>query len=372
MGARQSKRADHSTGTGGPMGPVDKLKWLAAAAGLPLPGRVELAVLVVITDMMSSASGQAWPSFATLASRTGSSPRNVKRAVKRLCDCGLLVIVEHGNRVRSNRYTLNAAKFATVAGGDVQDTTVVTPASSCSDLQVPDVVTHRPPESIHESEPKAKDEVDRSQADGGAAPSRPLRASGAPRAGEAFAEFWEAMGRRTSVAEAEQLIREAMSEGHEYQAIVDGARRYRNYCADTGGIMKLNAAAWLQKEKWRDDWQLVKPEPKPKPSAKQSGQGKPASKAKPAKSPQPSADYADKLKAWKREKKDCDKQGAKLEEDWQSWEARVSQYQGRNLPTPPNLKEVERQLETRTDRQIEWEDALAKRKSELIDNKMAK
>lgn len=293
-GAKQSRPIDDSTSGGEPFGPVDKIKWLAAAAGVHELSRVELALLVVVADMINSTSGQAWPSYNTLADRTGSSPRHVKRAVKRLTNKGLLIIVQRGNRVRSNRYKLNKGYFASLTGSDAEVTTVVTPLSSCSDVQVPDVVTPRPPESINESEHKAKDEFDRSQADGGAAPSRPVGASGAPHRGIAYPEFWKAMGRRTAVAESEQLIREAVADGVEYQDIVQGARRYARYCADTGGSMKLSAAAWLQKQKWLDDWEFIpkastrdqkatskKKKPKAKASATRTATGKPRKKMNP-------------------------------------------------------------------------------------------
>lgn len=256
-GANQNPHVNNTTVVREPFGPVEKIKWLAAASGVRELSRVELALLVVVADMINSSTGQAWPSYNTLADRTGSSPRHTKRAVKRLAANGLLVILEHGNRVRSNRYTLNRSHFMELMGSDAETTTVVTPVSSCSDVEVPEVVTPTPPESIHESEPKAKDSKDRSQADGGASPYRPVGASGLPRRGEMHPEFWGAMGRRTAVAESEQLIREAVADGVEYQDIVDGAKRYARYCADTGGQMKLNAAVWLKKQKWLDDWEFI-------------------------------------------------------------------------------------------------------------------
>jgi hypothetical protein len=271
--ANQSGQANTTTAQ---FGPVEKIRWLACASALRKLSRVELALLTVLADMINSATGQAWPSYATLAARTGSTVRHAKRAVKNLAINDLVVIVEHGNRVRSNRYTLNREYFSALLGSDPQTTTVVAPVSSCGGVEVPDVVTHRPPESIHESEHKANDEMDGSQADGGAAPFRPVGASGAPRQ-DGYGEFWDAMGRRTSVADAEQLIREAMAEGVQYQDIVDGAYRYREYCIDTGNPPRLPADKWLQKQKWLDDWKLIKSQPKAKgvtKSASKTSKGK--------------------------------------------------------------------------------------------------
>ena len=100
-------------------GPVAKLKMLAIAGRSPGVSRVELAALIAIADMADAQSGIAWPSFATLAERSGSTRRHVKNAVKRLIAGGYLTIAQRGNRVRSNRYKI----ILDPPGGALQNTT---------------------------------------------------------------------------------------------------------------------------------------------------------------------------------------------------------------------------------------------------------
>lgn len=253
-------------------GPVEKVRLLALAASMADLTRSELATLNVLADMINAGTGQAWPSFNTLAARTGITPRSAKRAIRQLSERKppLVILARPGNRVRSNRYELNRAYFAeldALGGSDARDTTVVTRVSSSGDVEGPKVVTHVSHKSIPESEHKAKDEGNRSGTDG-AAPDRPRRPPGLPQGGDRFPEFWEAMGgRRTTVADAEQLLTEALEAGTDYQEVIEGAKRYKSYCDATSGKMKSTAAAWLKREAWRDGWELPTKRTISKPSS---------------------------------------------------------------------------------------------------------
>ncbi|TQE92527.1 MAG: helix-turn-helix domain-containing protein, partial [Spiribacter salinus] len=263
-------------------GPVEKMQLLASAAGLPRLTRAELAVLIILADMSNAETGLAWPSFDTLAQRTGIGRRTVKRVVKRLNANRLVLIVEHGNRVRSNRYRINRELLQ--GGGGPQTTTPTTgvvvhrPLGWWSmDHQgggpwVPDVVVHGPPESVHQS--KMESEIDggsQAEADATAYAAAPLRPR-VQRGGDRFPEFWEAIGRRTTVKAAEDLLADALANGAEYQAVVDGAERYRAYCDRTGWRKAQSASAWIKSEGWRDDWT---PPPKQAPKEKKAN-AKPA------------------------------------------------------------------------------------------------
>jgi hypothetical protein len=96
--------------------------------------------------------------------------------------------------------------------------------------------------------------------DGGAPNAPPFGASPARQPSysrkDQFPEFWEAIGRRATVAESEQAIREFLSGGIEYDKIVAGGRRWAAYNVATGGRRRATPLQWLQKEKWRDDWTL--------------------------------------------------------------------------------------------------------------------
>ena len=107
------------------LSPVEKLQYLASAAAMPKLSRVQLAILVVLTDMANASTGLAWPSFTTLAARAGTTPRHAKSATKGLVNGGLIIVHMAGNRVRSNRYRLNPNPPAIDQGSVPQRSLVV-------------------------------------------------------------------------------------------------------------------------------------------------------------------------------------------------------------------------------------------------------
>ena len=249
------------------LGPVQKLQYLASAAGMPILSRVQLAILVTMADMANATTGLAWPSFATLAGRTGTTTRHAKTATKALLNLGLVVIHQHGNRVRSNRYKLNPKILVndqgsdphnTTQGSDLQSTTVVISSDRGSDPHNTDVVPPTTPLSINQSEQQAKID-DRATGEGAAAPSRPLGPSGlhppvSSESQDPYLEFWQAMPMRTTVADAESRIAEYLENGVIYADIVAGAKRYTAYCNATRSPRRQSALAWLNRQAWRDDW----------------------------------------------------------------------------------------------------------------------
>lgn len=249
------------------LGPVEKLQYLAHAAAMPNLSRVQLAVLVVLADMANATHGLAWPSYSTLATRTGATTRHAKTATKGLIDAGLIMVHEPGNRARSNRYRLNPKTQENIQGGDpqnttqgsdLQDTRVVIPSDICGDLQSTKVVIPRTPESINQSEHQAKID-DRATGEGAAAPSRPRGPSGLhppePKTNQdRYPEFWQAMPMKTTVHEAEARIAEYVDLGFIYADIVAGAKRYSAYCQATKSPRRQSAVVWLNRQAWRDDW----------------------------------------------------------------------------------------------------------------------
>lgn len=254
-------------------GPVAKLRWLSAVASNNPPlSRLELAVCVVLADMAKADSGISWPSFSHIAKRTGASSRGVKYAVRKLVGLGLVELVQPGNRVRSNRYRIAfrghpgfAASFLgseeaiTTLGSESSFTTVVKGGVKGGEEQQQEVVNPVAHESIYQSERKRRIEVDRSQAEGDALTLRPGGPSLARQPddeGLRYPEFWEALGRRVTVHEAEVLLRELEDAGESITAIVAGAERWAKYNAATGGKRAVSPAKWLEKRKWLDDWAL--------------------------------------------------------------------------------------------------------------------
>lgn len=261
------------------MGPVEKLRWLGDAAALTEPrpdklSRAELAALNVIANTMNSKTGIAWLSMATIGRRTGTTIRTANRTIRRLLELGLIELVKRGTwQGKANHYTLNRHYFSQSAGSDAGDTTpveVVTPSVEGSDAQGTKVVTPTSDISIPESEPLAKDEGDRSQAEAGTAPLRPVGACVASRqtkrGADQFPEFWQVWPKRTAVAATEQAIAEALAEGVSLSEIIAGTERFARYCEATGTPPRWKPYTFVSGDKWRDDWELTRRAPASKPA----------------------------------------------------------------------------------------------------------
>lgn len=272
-----------------PFGPVRKIQWLCGAAGRPELSRAELATLVVLADHINTETGKAWPAFSRIASMASITVRTAKRAVSRLIAMDLIQIAEHGGPGRSNRYRLNWDLFGQDGHGVTYDTTqgaMVTAMTAHGDTHSPNMVSPMSPDPINPSEQEAKDEIEGSLAEGVAAPPR-LEACGLPLAKDRYAAFWDAWGRRVTVADTERLIAAKIEEGAALADIIAGVVRFRKYCADTGKPPKMKPAAFVHGEKWRDDWQLYPATPTKETSAKGKKSTKPKkiTKAKYVKNP---------------------------------------------------------------------------------------
>lgn len=257
-----SRKKDEPT-KAAPFGPVRKIQWLCGAAGRPELSRAELATLVVLADHINTETGKAWPAFSRIANVASVTVRTAKRAVSRLTAMDLIQIAEHGGPGRSNRYRLNWDLFEQSGDGVTADTiqsAMVTPVAAFGDTYGPNMVSPMSPDPINPSEQEAKDEIDRSQAEGVAAPLR-LGACGLPPVRDGYAAFWDAWGRRVTVAETERLIASKVEEGAALADVIAGVVRFRKYCADTGKPPRMKPAAFVHGEKWRDDWQLYPAEP---------------------------------------------------------------------------------------------------------------
>lgn len=241
-----------------PFGPVRKIQWLCCAAGRSELSRAELAVLIVLADHINTETGKAWPAFARIAKLASVTVRTAKRAVSRLTALDLIQIAEHGGPGRSNRYRLNWDLFRQDGDGVTDDTmqsAIVTSVATFGDAHSPLIVTPMSPDPFNPSEQEAKDEIEGSQAEGVAAPLR-LEACGLPPVNDNYAAFWDAWGRRVTVADTERLIASKVEEGVAITDIIAGVFRFKKYCVDTGKSPRMKPAAFVYGEKWRDDWQL--------------------------------------------------------------------------------------------------------------------
>jgi hypothetical protein len=246
-----------------PFGPVRKLRWLVGAAGKHELSRAELAMLVILADHTNTITGKAWPAFVRLAKLGGVTPRTAKRSVARLTALDLIAVAEHGGPGRSNRYRLHWDIFEQSEDSvddDTIQTAMVTGTAANGDISDPKMVTQVSPNPINRSEHEAKEKIEGSQADCEAAPPR-LGASDLPHK-KGYERFWDAWGRKVTVSETERLIDAKVEEGHTLDEIVAGAHRFQKYCADTGKLARIKPAAFVHGEKWRDDWKLLRAEPK--------------------------------------------------------------------------------------------------------------
>ena len=235
------------------LSPVDKVSFLSAAVATAKLSRDQIAVLVVITDMINGKTGECFPSYSTVAKRAGITDRShAGRAIRALIDKGLLIRAKQGTRKTSSVYRLNAALVDKVQkqstglgqhGPHPEANTGLTLRSA------------RASQSVKES----INLISRSESQ---RPTDELVASTIKRA-ERFEDFWHAYGRRQQVIESEELLDQYLSEGHQLEAIVDGARRARLHAEHHNLQRRFSPLKWLQRKKWLDDWTIAE-EPKPK------------------------------------------------------------------------------------------------------------
>lgn len=283
-------------------GPVEKLQFLAMVASLKDLNRADIALLITVANMINARTGIAWPSFKTLAARSGCSDRHAKSTVKRLVERNLLRIVTHGNKIRSNRYAINLCptNLSTNLCSDAENTSLVMHGNSSSDSRAQLDVMHTSHQPIHQPAHKAREGMDTSfEVD--ATPPGAEGPSGLHQTGaDKFPEFWSAFPWRARVAEAEQHMTELIHDGVPYSEILDGAVRYSNYCDATAGLRRSDALSWLQKQRWRDSW--MPPQKKGdrrSPTSKKTTETKPCSSSLAAKKTMVNPEF----KEWKEKRK---------------------------------------------------------------------
>lgn len=339
------------------MGPVEKQQWLADAAALAHLSRAELAALIVIANTMNSKTGIAWLSMATIGRRTGTTTRTANNITKRLLGLGLVELVKRGTRQgASNHYTLNRHYFSQPAGSEAGDTTpgeVVKPSVEGSEAQRTEVVKQASPISIPESEPLAKDEGDRSQAEAGTAPLRPVGACVASRqtkrGADQFPEFWQVWPKRTAVAATEQAIAEALAEGVPLAEIIAGTERFARYCEATGTPPKSKPSTFVRGDRWRDAWELTRrtPASKPAKATTTAKAAKDTGKAKPQREPRRKHVWIENRAAWNAYRRGLDdardraiRAGGGVDAIKPRMQEYVAEYTAAN-PTPPRWRHSE-------------------------------
>lgn len=276
---------------------IDKIQWLAVVAGDWRLSRAELAICCNIANRANE-QGIAWPSFNRIAEDVGVSRRAVALAMKSILSRGIVRQHQKGSSVKSTRYSLNLAyeipqgrrkprrklKLESAQGGELQCTTELqcggelqcTSESQCtSELQCADVVHCNAPgwgiamhsnPSINRLREPIEGGMIANAEPAPAVPPRGGRSLGTGGGEGRFAEFWEAVGRRVTVGESNELLAKLVDGGEDYSAIVDGARRWAKYNQATNAKRLATPLKWLQRGKWQDGWQVPDRKPKAKPA----------------------------------------------------------------------------------------------------------
>jgi hypothetical protein len=86
---------------------------------------------LLISRYLHSESLLAWPSAEQLARNTGSKPRSIRRAIKRLVELGWFMKVRAGGRGKSNRYSANWSKVSTLTARSANPDTLVRKTLTC-------------------------------------------------------------------------------------------------------------------------------------------------------------------------------------------------------------------------------------------------
>lgn len=240
------------------LSPVEKIQWLQAVAGMDLTGD-QLAVAITLANMANSETGKAWPSYSTIAERSGISRRqNAYRAVHGLIKKKIIILKSQGNRADSNTYMLNAAivdksliavdknegcNHERLQGVVTSDYRVSSPViTGCSHQRLQNLRTNQLKKSINQSERETADQE---------------IAKSIERANE-YQEFWKAAGKGNyyQVSEVEAELDRLLGEGHQLEAIIAGLKRWQAYTAAKGSKKVLSILKWLQGKRFNDPWAI--------------------------------------------------------------------------------------------------------------------
>ena len=121
-------------------------KWffIRTVASDPKLSRSALACAIHLVDLYNKLQGRAWPSYETLAERTGANRRTVIDAVKRLIELKYFE-VDKGNGRRSNHYRPNFSLMVKeTAPAKTGDEIATSPVNLTPPLQVLEVKSPAP------------------------------------------------------------------------------------------------------------------------------------------------------------------------------------------------------------------------------------
>lgn len=251
-----------------------------------------LSVWIWIADH-SNEKGVAWPGMALLAKETGLDRSSVIRAVGKLERAGYVEVLQRGGLGRSNTYRLTykgweSERGGTDAGGTDAGSTGATadaPVHQQGGIGASPSVAPMPPYPSHEPEHEARVHGREATSSSGAAGTPPAAAGSPSAPEEEYLEFWQFYPKQQRRYLANELIATHVLKGVPYATIVDGARRYGEYCRAKGwdGDHQFVSmpTVWLTGRRWIDRYSAPREEAAtaPQSPAKQPGKGKGAAGA---------------------------------------------------------------------------------------------
>lgn len=208
---------------------------------------IRKAVLAYMADKASDDGSGVWASKATIAAELECSPTSVKKCIREFCEEGLCA--EVGKRKFSNGFTyvydlhldaIEALPTISSNKGVISDGVTgrprhqATPTGSLGDPQGGHQATPNHPKTqenpnVSAEPPHTEDELD-----------------------NLFEDFWNAHPRRVRRDETKTAFLQAVADGVDPQAIINGARRYANEQHGNAKQFLCMSINWIEQKRWED------------------------------------------------------------------------------------------------------------------------
>lgn len=251
------------------------VQWLfmKEAASDPRLSRTAVACAFHLTDLHNKNRGYAWPSYETLAERTGSHRRTVIDAVKKLLDLEYFY-VQTGNGRRSNHYFPNFALVEFGPGGTTSgDADATSPGTPTPPLQAVAVQPATPDTSYIPVASSGGDIEVSPRSAGSSARRAPSPSRGAP---PGFEAFWQEYPKKEGLKGAIEAYEAALqAEGVTPDLLATKAAQYAAAKAQVPPRYIKRPQYWLNEECWLEDPQ---PPSDPKPKAPRKSLSRPRKK----------------------------------------------------------------------------------------------
>lgn len=218
---------------------AEKLAWLERVQDHPGLPQTAFSVAFALSRHMNRATGDAWPSQATIGAMAGVKPRQVRNLIRALADAGLIE-VKSGGYQKPDRYRMTST--------DRQPIAALRPANDCHTEEAPDrqsiavqTGNQLPPNPLNEPfEERAK----------------ALSTAGEGFSGsikEAFAAWWAVYPKKAKRLKAEPLFASVIKRGlATADQLVAAAVAYAG-CEKVARGFVMDPTTWLNGGCWADE-----------------------------------------------------------------------------------------------------------------------